>query len=332
MEFVAYLLNIATPQSLHIKDHILKLSPCAVVTPELLFLLHDCRLLRVRDVRCEHVYPDRRMCSQIMELRVSTLYRQDGHALVCPTHGVHVSIRRGSWFQGRRLRLTQLLYILHLLKCRTAIHSIRDFFESAKVNRSTIAGVLTELQARMWRVLKERHMPVFDPSDELEIDEMWLTWQHWDDNVDTETREQAWKQGKWVVGLVNRAHTKLWIECVPDRRRETIAKVVNPLLKQWLLRWPRIHTDALKSYEYLKAENTHYIINKARDGFCVKQRTFWGKEVSVSVNQIEGVWKHLRAHLSMRSAYRTPKLAQLYIAEFMYNWYKLDWWSLVQLP
>ena len=113
-------------------------------------------------------------------------------------------------------------------------------------------------------------------------------------------------------------------------QRATIKKVVDPLLKSWLLRKPRIHTDALKSYDYLKNENTHYVINKARDGFSIKERTFWGHGIGIHVNHIESTWKQLRKHLSLRHAYRNQHRIQLCIAEFVYNWYKLNWYDLIK--
>ena len=134
-----------------------------------------------------------------------------------------------------------------------------------------------------------------------------------------DARYEEWEGGQWVIGLVNRARTKLWIECIPNRKRHTIRQVVDPLLKSWLLRYPRIHTDALKSYEYLKHENTHYVINKKQDGFGIHQTSFWGNCVNVNVNCIENLWKHLRKHLRLRGTRKKCKHAQLHIAEFMYN-------------
>ena len=58
-----------------------------------------------------------------------------------------------------------------------------------------------------------------------------------------------------------------------------------------------MYTDALKSYDYLAKENTHYIINKAQEGFAIQTTTFWGNTVNVNVNAIENTWRHLRAHL-----------------------------------
>src|SRR6185312_6117213 len=94
------------------------------------------------------------------------------------------------------------------------------------------------------------------PADELEIDEMWMDWKKWENGVGPEERKQEWNSGQWVIGMIDRAQTKLWIECIPNRRRVTVQQVIEPLLRKWLMRKPRIFTDALKSYDYLAAENT----------------------------------------------------------------------------
>ena len=117
----------------------------------------------------------------------------------------------------------------------------------------------------MWVKLCANHIPTFTPGDELEIDEMWMDWKQNDNVVGPAAHFKEWESGQWIIGLTDRKHSKLWIECIPNRKKETIQKVVDPMLKQWLLRYPRIYTDALKSYEYLSKENTHYVINKKQD-------------------------------------------------------------------
>ena len=310
---------------------LLHIAPLSIITLSLLREWEQCGLLLLSNVRCKHSSKRVAKCDKIMELRVSTLYKMDGHALVCPVHGRHYSVRAGSWFASHRLPLSELLYIFDMLRCRTPCNSIARVFAGANLYRETITKVLHDLQAKMWSSLQQNHLPTFDPSDVLEIDEMWMDWKRWENEVGTDARFKEWEGGQWVIGLVNRARTKLWIECIPSRKRVSIKAVVDPLLRSWLLRKPRIHTDALKSYEYLAKENTHYIINKKQDGFAIETTTFWGNTINVNVNAIENTWRHLRAHLALRHAYRTPQHAQLHIAEFVYNWYQLSWSDLIKI-
>lgn len=311
---------------------LLKIAPISDVTSELLSLMQEDRLLHVFNQQCTYTYHDGVQCENMLILRESKHYKLDGYELTCEKHGGHISVRRGSFFSSRRLPMSQMLYILRLLEVKTSITSIVKFFAQVKLNRETVASMLHQMQERMWLVLLEKYIPVFDPSDEVEIDEMWMDWEVWDNNIGPKSREAQWEGGQWIIGLVNRDRTKLWIECMPNRKRVTIERIVNPLLKSWLLRKPRIHTDALKSYEYLSAQNTHYVINKVQDGFGIQQRTFWGNTINVNVNKIENTWRQLRQHLSMRYAYNKPKFVQLHIAEFMYNWYKLNWLDLIRFP
>ena len=310
---------------------LLHIAPLTTVTVPFLRELEQGGLLRLSDIPCTHQYNSGRQCDKMLELQPSTKYKMDGHALVCPVHGRHHSVRAGSWFAAHRLPLSELLYIFNMLRCHTACNSIERFFARAKLYRETITKVLRDVQDRMWTSLQKNHLPTFDPSDELEIDEMWMDWKRWENEVGPDARFKEWEGGQWVIGLVNRARTKLWIECIPNRKRVSIQAVVDPLLRSWLLRKPRIHTDALKSYDYLAKENTHYIINKKQDGFAIKTTTFWGNTVNVNVNAIENTWRHLRAHLTLRHAYRTPHHAQLHIAEFVFNWYQLNWFDLIKI-
>jgi hypothetical protein len=230
------------------------------------------------------------------------------------------------------------MYICHYLSTGDSIVRVQRKFPECRLQMETVSRVLRALQVKMLSILREDYRPTFTPWDTLEIDEMWMDWTDWDNQVGSkhteearEKREKERERGQWVIGMVNRERTKLWIECIPNRRRSSIQAVVDPLLRQWLLRKPRIHTDALKSYEYLAAANTHYVINKVRDGFGIESTTFWGRTVKVNVNAIENVWRQLRQLLRARNAYTAPQHTQLHIAEFMYNWYRLSWADLLKV-
>jgi len=331
LKLVCQIFNISNKETGNQKLPVLCIAPIGPVTEELLRMLEQARLLRVFGLQCPHVYGGGAQCTKTLTLRPSAHYAFDGHELACEVHGGHVSVRSGSWFAGRRLSLSVLVYIFYLLACRVSVSAVIRFFDSIKLHRVTVLALLHDIQVKMWAELRSNHMPTFNPGDELEIDEMWLNWEAWESESEP-AREQKWSQGSWVIGLINRARTKLWIECIPNRQRETIRSVVDPMLRTWLLKRPRIFTDALKTYDYLAHENTHYVINKVQDGFGVEKVTFWGNTVKVNVNKVENVWRHLRQHLSHRGAYRHPQNAQLHIAEFVYNWYQLDWWQLIRMP
>lgn len=192
--------------------------------------------------------------------------------------------------------------------------------------------MLHQLQVKMWAKLCAAHVPTFTPSDVLEIDEMWITWKLWDEETSEEERKKDYMNGIWILGLINRERTKLWIEWIPDRSSDSISNIVDPLLQSWLLRKPRIITDKHAGYNYLSAENTHYVINKAQDGFAVNETTYWGNCVNVNVNLIENTWMNLRKHLKLRNAYANKHLLKWHIAEFVYNWYQLSWYDLIQFP
>lgn len=338
MSAISYLFKVAseligaqeqTTTATHL--NVLDISPHVVITPEFIELLQKHRLLQREQLHCPHMYNQDAYCDKKLELRESKCYNNDGYEYYCPTHGGHISIRTGSWFAHRRLSIGQLLYIFHLLSSATSSNAVKNFLAQDKIHRTTVTSILHDLQHRMWLKLCANHIPTFTPADELEIDEMWLDWKKPENGGGPALRFEQWESGRWLIGLIDRKQKKLWIECIPNRKKETIQKVVDPMLKRWLFRYPRVYTDALKSYEYLEKENTHYVINKQQDGFGIQQTTFWGHTIDVNVNHIENLWMQLRKHLSMRHAYSAPQFIQLHVAEFMYIWYKLDWWDLITL-
>jgi hypothetical protein len=311
---------------------LLKHGATADCTMKLLEFMQNDRLLKVWNHQCPYVYKNKRRCEKIMELKESTKYNGDGWELICSTHHDHISIRHDSWFANHKLRLSSLAHIFHLLSCKSSALSVSMVFKEIKLTTRTVYALLRDIQQKMWTTLCENHKPTFDPSDEIEIDEMWIDWKQWEEHVGPAEREEQWRSGNWIIGIINRARTKLWIECIPNRKRQTFQSVIDPLLKQWLFRKCRIHTDAHKSYDYLKSANTHYVINKVQDGFGIIEYTFWGNTIKTNVNKIENNWKHLRTHLRLRHAKLSPQFLHLNIAEYMYNWYKLDWFDLIRFP
>jgi len=131
--------------------------------------------------------------------------------------------------------------------------------------------------------------------------------------------------------MITRKTGKLWLELITDRKKVTIESVVKPMLKQGWCGKIKICTDALKSYNFLDSRYKHLIIDKKNEGFAVGEKTWTGEIYNVNVNKIEGTWSHLRKLLRTRNAYAQKEFLHLTIAEFMYNYYKLDWFDLIRV-
>jgi len=135
----------------------------------------------------------------------------------------------------------------------------------------------------------------------------------------------------WVIGIINRTRDKLWIEVMPNRRKKTIQRILNPLFKEgWITRM-KVFTDALTSYEYLKEKHHHHVINKAVQGFGRRKLIGVDTYLHINVNTIENNWMLLRKHLTLRNAYIHPTHMAFHIAEYMHNFYQLDWFDLIRI-
>jgi hypothetical protein len=135
LDHIKLLLGITNNASSSNTLSILSIAPLSKPTSEFIKLLHDNRLLLVFDQRCERILHNGQQCENVLELRESSVYSNDGFDLGCKIHGGHHSIRSGSWFAGRRLPLSQLLYIFHLLRCGASTKTITEFFKEAKLYR-----------------------------------------------------------------------------------------------------------------------------------------------------------------------------------------------------
>jgi hypothetical protein len=331
-EVISSLLTFSTPKQKPSTFSLLHIAPVHVVTPEFLYYLEQFNFIHVSNQLCKHHYSDDTFCEEIMELVQNKEYKHDGYALKCPIHGQYKSIRANSFFAGRRQPLSQILYILKYLSAKVSNKSITTLFKEKKLDKRTISDILRCLQSKMLNILESEYKPIFDPSDEVEIDEMWWNWRDPNDLVGPDDTDKTIKSGKWIIGIINRTRSKLWIQCIPDRSRKTFEEVLKPLFISWFMRKPRIHTDALKSYEWLEQLSTHYVINKAQEGFGRTKPTYWGNVIKCNVNTIENCWMLLRQLLRLRRACNAPQYAHLYIAEFMYNTRKLSWLSLIENP
>ena len=335
MEAIHFILTLLSSNNNTIKDediNILQIAPMSITTPELINLLVEHRLLRINNRICTYKFADGHICGKTKILKPHTQWKNDGHAVACELHGKVERIRTESWFAIGKKPLSQMLYILYILSCGASVKVCTKFFRAVRLHRDTVSTYLHDLQRRMLLKLLNNHTPLFNPHDEVEIDEMWVDWKEYDIPVGPGDKKQMLQKGVWVVGVINRSQTKLWMEVVRDRRQYTLKKLISPLLKKWVWNRGKVYTDALKSYGFLKEGVSHHVINKKQDGFARCSHTFWGNCNNVHVNNIESAWKDLRKHLRNRNAYVAPQYVHLHIAEFVYNWYQLSWYNVIQFP
>ena len=129
-------------------------------------------------------------------------------------------------------------------------------------------------------------------------------------------KDENGKKGKWMIGLINRTRTKLWIQEIANRKKKTIQEALKPLFKKHTSY--TIFTDALASYTHLKHEHDHFVMNKkwgfARNSYrwCLDDEK--PSVLRVHVNTIENCWMLLRKVLSLRSAYTIVYMSSGFIS------------------
>ncbi len=198
------------------------------------------------------------------------------------------------------------------------------------MNRQTLTSVLTQLQLRMCAAV-EKIKPSFTSEDEVEIDEMWIDWEIYDKRTGPNVRKRKMIRGTWIIGVIDRKRSKLWIQPIRNRSKKSISAAIEPLFPQDSPETLKIFTDALSTYEYLERKHTHYVINKVKHGMGICKRVPNGRYISINVNTIENNWKLLRDHLTIRHAYSDKSRLFLHIGEFMFNWYELSLWDLLRI-
>jgi hypothetical protein len=128
------------------------------------------------------------------------------------------------------------------------------------IDRETVTGILTKLQALMIPIV-ENHKPKFDTGDLIEIDEIFVPWEIPDS---AEHSTLAGKKGTWLLGIINRTRTQLWIEPIKNRGKKEISRVLDSVLPEEFA-W--VFTDALAPCSYLEADHIHFVINKSQEGY-----------------------------------------------------------------
>lgn len=263
---------------------------------------------------------------------------KDGYESRCPVHSsLAESIKTGSFFADGKLLINKTMYIIHHLANHCGTTSIKGLI--GIIDRKTITKVLTKLQILMKQFIFAKP-PRFDETDWIEIDEMYIDWE----NPENKDETIKGKKGTWLLGIINRDRSKLWIEPISSRSIKEINRVLNKVL-------PAddciIFTDALASYNSLDSKHCHFVINKKTTGFGRKSRRLIPTNTSrynlrlrekykdwvinVNVNMIENNWMLLRKVLTTRQAYRHPQYIINHVAEYMYKFYKYNWFDLLRI-
>lgn len=265
-------------------------------------------------------------CSRQMVLRHTT-NTSDNVEWVCASRPKqhHLSVRTGTWLADKKKPLVLYFSIIRLLQNK-APHVL--IAEELQVSVKLVRRVWLSLVRRMNDVLELSLFNVnyvFTKGMEVEIDEayMWWTGEEYQIEWEDVTEQQG---GKWVVGIIDRGRTRLYLYCVEGRTVEDMIEVIEDVVEPGTL----IYTDAVNTYDALDENYRHYVINKKKEGFSKwisPPSVGW---IDVCVNKIEETWKDLRS-LSHRRMLNRPANIPMLCIEFMYRWHELNWYDLIKV-
>lgn len=241
----------------------------------------------------------------------------DGWGLYCSSCGTGFckSIRTNSWFANKNLTIPQLITIIRLLNLNAGYSTIES---EAGVCYHTIIEQELAIKIQQWIDENIQLEPMFNS---IEIDEAKIKWEaetiqySFDNEGDT-------LKGDWIIGLVNRTHTKIYFECVQDRTADSLLDCIYDQVEDNAT----VYTDALSTYNGINNNSTHKIINKKVDGFC-SCKNYPGTHINV--NRVECAWRHLRFFLHEKHIIHPHRVPQA-LLEYMFKFYKGNMFNLIK--
>jgi hypothetical protein len=295
------------------------------LTLQHLLWLDSKQYLRITNAHCYRTLKLRDNCSCKMSLIEAD--NIDGYIMKCGKKGDYKqSIRKDSFFFSSKLTIPTIIYVINSQQAGIEMAALSRLIN---ISSEALNYILRKLQHKMYLLQQE---PVFKSGDIIEIDEMWFKWRI-EPNTGGYLDTIKQKSGKWIIGMINRDRTAIWIQPIPSRSEGRLSTVIQ----RYIVPGHTLMTDGLPSYNNLGDWYTHYVINKVKEGFardpteidnCTRSQK---KRLRVHVNKIENSWHLLRDLIRLRNAQCNRHLIHLTIAEYHYNFYKKDWFDLIKI-
>ncbi|GBN08085.1 hypothetical protein AVEN_273838-1 [Araneus ventricosus] len=195
----------------------------------------------------------------------------DGYNWVCrqSDHYIKRTVRKGSWFDGSRLSIPEILIITYLWVKKTTNEWITDEF-----------GYISEPTVTDWKsfcrevcvnmlVSYNYEKKIGGVGMVVEIDESKFGKRKYNRGKRVE--------GKWVFGGIERGTTNCFFKVVEDQTAETLIEITKKYVEPGSI----VLSDCWQSYTSLKNEGyTHYTVNHSKN--------FKDPVTGMHTNSIEG--------------------------------------------
>lgn len=217
----------------------------------------------------------------------------DGHAWDCKYCRSQVNIRKGSFFEGSHLELQQLITLIYYW-ARDESKSV--VMHECKVSDHTAVDWLNFVRDICSQYFLDHPVQLGGPGSTVEIDESKFFHRKY--------HQGAWREGHWVLGMVERGTNRCVLVKVPDRTANTML----PIIQEHVLPGTRILTDGWQAYNQLA---NHQFVNH-------RLHFVDPNDPTLHTNTIEGTWAHCKAKFR-RLKGTSSELFESYIQEFMWR-------------
>lgn len=237
--------------------------------------------------------------------RASNWYRiKAERAYSCQWCGYHLHPTVGTPFEQTRTPLQLWFYAIHLFTTTRHGVSAKELERQLGVTYKTawrMAGLIRQHIADV-----DGEEPIGGPGTHVEIDETLIG------GVKKGTHNRGSAAKTVLIGAMERGG-ELITAVVPNQRKVTL----EPFVTNNVQIGGVIHTDELNSYRGLAvAGYRHATVNHGAEEYAYYD---YRLAVTVSVNSIEGFWRHLKCSIQGTHTSVSPKYLGRYAKEFEYR-------------
>lgn len=246
---------------------------------------------------CEH-------CGSTLILQPAD-YEPEKYVLRCSNFQCYhrYSIRTGSFFEDKRLKIVEILQIFQGFVLEDSILSTA---QKLNVDRHTVSAYYKSFRQRISVNLRDDPIIFFEhgvyEADETEFFHMRM-------------EKEKYYKTQWVAGFVERSTGRCCLHSIAYRTTESLV----PFLHERIPEGSVICTDSFPSYNQLSNWYLHRSVNHRAKEYAREEEVEGFGVISVHDNTIEGLWHHLKKKLVNKQC-RKYVLLDSFLDEIMFKY------------
>jgi hypothetical protein len=207
-----------------------------------------------------------------------------------------VSIAKGSFFEGHKIKYSEILMIAYLWLSKVSSDSIQIMTGHSSKTISAFIGYLHQLVSEN---VNREDCIIGGPSIEVEIDESKISKRKYNRGHHIE--------GAWIFGGVERTpERRIFVEIVPNRSAETLKEIIQRQVAQGSI----ILSDCWKGYQDLNSLGyLHQTVNHS-EGFI-------DSNTLTHTNGIEATWSGIKRRIPIRN--RNANTVEMHLLYYIWR-------------